>query len=132
MNAMCDMSQSVAVVHITNEYSATLAQNCFQHMLMKFGLYHLVIMDDGTSLKFSIVSICKTLDLNYDARANRNHKGLTVEHFHHFLNKAVTVAMEDRQSNDIFVPAEITAEYKWHSASIDGTDILRNTIAIGR
>ena len=89
-------------------------------------------MDDGTSLKFSIVSICKALDLNHDVRANRNHKGLTVEHFHHFLNKAVTVAMKDRQSNDIFVPAGITAEYKWHSASIDGTDILRSTIAIGR
>ena len=56
MNAMCDILQFVVVVHITNESSAILAENCIQHMLMKFGQYHLVIMDDGTSLKFSIVS----------------------------------------------------------------------------
>ena len=89
-------------------------------------------MDDGTSLKFSIVSICKALYLNQDVRVNRNHKGLTVEHFHRFLNKSVKIAMEDRQSNDVFVHTGIAAGYAYNSASIDGTDILRSTVAIGR
>ena len=38
MNTMCDTSQFVVVVPVTNESSAILAKNCFQHALMKFCL----------------------------------------------------------------------------------------------
>ena len=76
--------------------------------------------------------MCTALDLNYDILANRNHKGITVEHFHRFLNKSVKIAMEDCQSNDVFVHTGIAAGYAYNSASIDGTDILRSTVAIGR
>ena len=62
---------------------------------MKFGLCHLVIIDDGTPLKSAFVAICKALDMNYDILAKSNHKELTVEHFRHFLNKAVTIAIKD-------------------------------------
>ena len=55
--------------------------------------------------------MCKALELNYDILAKINHKGLSVEHFYRFLNKATTIAMEDRQSNDVFVPAGIAAWY---------------------
>ena len=76
--------------------------------------------------------MCDTLSSNYDVLAKRNHKGLTVEHFHPFLNKSVTIAAEDRGTNDIFVPAGIAAGYAWNSSPIDGTDILRSIPAIGR
>ena len=134
MNAMCDISQFVVVVvvPVTNEYSATLAKNLFQYVLIKFGLCHLVVIDEGTPFKGPFVAMCKTLNLNYDIFAKRNHKGLTVEHFHLFLNKTVTIAMEDQQSNDVFVLAEMALGYVWNNAPIDRTDILRSTVAIGR
>ena len=93
---------------------------------------HLVVIYDDTPFKGTFVAICTSLDLPYDILAKRNHKGLTVEHFHRFLNKAVTIVIEDRQSNDVFVPPGIAAGYAWNSASIDGTDILRSTVAIDR
>ena len=40
--------------------------------------------------------------------------------------------MEDQQSNDVFVPAEIITGYVWNDAPIDGTAILHSTVAIGR
>ena len=40
--------------------------------------------------------------------------------------------MEDQQSNDVFVPAGIAEGYAWNSAPINGTDILRSTVAVGR
>ena len=132
MNAMCDMSQFVVVVPVTNESSSTLAENFFQHVLMKFGLCHLVVIDDGTPFKGAFVATCTTLDLNYDILTKRNHKGLTAKHFRRFLNKAVTIAMEDRQSNDVFVPAGIAAGYAWNGVPKYGTNILRSTVAIGR
>ena len=36
MNAICDMSQFVVVVPVTNESSTTLAENFFQYVFMKF------------------------------------------------------------------------------------------------
>ena len=99
---------------------------------MKFGLCRLVVIDDGTPFKGAFVAMCTALDLNYDILAKRNHKGLTVEHFHRFFNKAVTIWMEDRQNNDVFVPVGISTGYVWNSAPIDDNNILPSTIAIGR
>ena len=131
MNAMCDMSQFVVVVSLTNESSATLAENFFQHVLIKFDVCHLVVIDDGTQFKGAFVVMCTALDLNYDIFAKRNHKGSTVEHFLRYLNKTMAIAMENHQSNDVFVPAGIAVGYAWNSAPIDDTEILRSTVAIG-
>ena len=51
INAMCDVSQFVNVVPVSDERSATLASYFMQHVLMKFGLCHLVVLDDGSPLK---------------------------------------------------------------------------------
>ena len=66
MNAMYDMSQFVVVVPIPDESFATLADYLFQHVLMKFGLCHFVVLDDGTTFKGAFVAMCKVLDRNYD------------------------------------------------------------------
>ena len=49
---------------------------------MKFGLYHLVVLDDGTPFKEVFIAMRQALNLNYDIFAKWNHKGLSVEHFH--------------------------------------------------
>ena len=54
--------------------------------------------------------MCDDLNLNHDVLAKRNHKGLTVEHFHRFLNKSITIAAEDRGTNDMFfLPTSLQA-----------------------
>jgi len=99
---------------------------------MKFDLCHLAVIDDGTPFKGGFVAMCKGVDLNNDILVKRNHKGLTVKDLLSFLNKAVIIVMEDRQSNDVFIPAGIAARYVWNIAPIDGTNILRSTVTIGR
>ena len=132
MNAMCDMSQFVVVVPVPDESSATLVSYFMQHVLMKFGLCHLVVLDDRSPFKGAFIAMCDALNLNHDVLAKLNHKGLTVEHSHRFLNKSVTIATEDRGTNDIFVSAGIAAGYAWNSAPIDSTDIPRSIPAISR
>ena len=44
----------------------------------------------------------------------------------------MTIAVEERETNNIFVPAGIAAGCAWNSAIIDGTDILRRVPEIGR
>ena len=53
----------------------------------------------------------KALNTNYDILAKRNHKGLLVEKFHRFFNKAITIAAEDRGTNDILVATSVSAGY---------------------
>ena len=96
INAMCDMSQFVVGVPVPDETSATLVEYFFQHILMKFGIYHFNVLDDGNPFKGSFIAMCKALKLNYDILVKSNHKGLSVEHFHRFLNKATTITMKDR------------------------------------
>ena len=103
-----------------------------QHVLMKFGLCQFVVLDDGISFKGAFIAMCDALNLNYDVFAKRIHKGLTVEHFHRFLNKSITISAEDCGTNDVFVPAGIATGYAWNSVPIDGTDILCSIPTIGR
>ena len=132
MNTMCDMTQFVVVVPVPDETSATLVSHLMQHILMKFGMCHLVVIDDGAPFKGSFVTMCQALNLNYDVLAKLNHKGLSIEYFHCFLNKSVTIAAEDCGTNDLFVPTSIAAAYAWNSLPIDGTDIIRSVPTIGR
>ena len=84
MNSMCDTSQFVVVVHIHDEASATLADHFVQHVLIKFCICYLVVLDDDTPFKEAFIIMRQSLNLNYDVLAKRNYKGLSVEHFHRF------------------------------------------------
>ena len=117
---------------VPDEVASTLAEHFIQHVLLKFGICHLVILDDGIPFKGVCSTMCKALRINYEILAKRNHKGLLVKKFHRFLNKEITIAAEDQGTNDIFVAAGVTAGYAWNSSPIDGTDILRSVPAIGR
>ena len=55
--------------------------------------------------------MCEDLHLNHDIFVKRNHKYFTVDHFHRFLNKNVTIAAEERGNNDIFVPTDVASFY---------------------
>ena len=67
-----------------------------QHVLMKFFLCHLVVLDYGSPFKGAFIAMCDALNIKYDVLAKRSHKGLTMEHFHRILNKSITIAAENR------------------------------------
>lgn len=76
--------------------------------------------------------MCKSLHINFDILAKGNHKALFVKKFHRFINKDTTIAVEDNNTNDIFVAAGVAVVYVWNSSAIDGTDIIRSVPAIER
>ena len=49
----------------------------------------------------------KALDHNYDILNICIYKDLTVKHFRRFLDKVITIVMEDRENNDIFISVGI-------------------------
>ena len=48
------------------------------------------------------------------------------------MNKIVTIAAEERGTNNIFVPIGIATGYTWNSTPIDRTQIIRSIPSIGR
>ena len=59
MNSMCNMTQFVVVIPVLDESFATLSSYFIQHVLMKFGLCHLVVLDDGTPIKGAYIAMCQ-------------------------------------------------------------------------
>ena len=129
---MCDMTQFVVVVPIPNETSTTLADHSMQHILLNFGIYYLVILDDDSPFKCVFSAMYKTLYINFDILPKINHAGLLVETFHSFINKFITIAAEDRGTNDVFVASGDLAGYVWNASPIYRTNIIRSVPAIGR
>ena len=132
MNIMCDMTHFIIIVPFPNEIATTLTEHFMQYVLLKFGICHLVILDDDSPFKGVFTVMCKALRINYYILAKRNDKGLLVVNFHRFINKAIAIAAEDRDANDVFVVANVATEYAWNIYTIDGTDILRGVPDIGR
>ena len=96
MNIMCDITQFVIVVLVPNETVATLGEHFMQHVLLKC-----VILDNDSPFKGVFTAICKVLYINYDTLAKQNHKGLLIKRMHRFINKAMNIAAEDRDTNDV-------------------------------
>ena len=69
-------------------------------------------MNDGSLFTGVFSEMCKTLNINYNILAKRNSKGLLVEKFHRFINKSITILAEDRDTNNTFVAASVTANTK--------------------
>ena len=54
MNVICDMTQFVIVVPVLNETASTLTEYFMQHILLKFGICHLVILNDDSPFKSGV------------------------------------------------------------------------------
>ena len=99
---MCDIIQFIITVPLSDCTSVIISQYVMQDVLMKFGLCHLVIIDDIIPFKSNFTAMCDCLTINYKVIAKRNHKDVSVEHVHRFLNKVVNIASKDRDTVSIF------------------------------
>ena len=51
LNCMCDLTQFVVVVPVPGITASIIEKYFMQEVLLKFGIFHLVVMDDGTLFK---------------------------------------------------------------------------------
>ena len=131
MNSMCNMMQfvvSVATEHITASY---LARLFMEHVLLKFGLCAVIVVDTDSKFKSTFVEMAECLNIKVHVAASRNHHTVGVERFHIFLNHTNTIYDEERGTLECFVEYAMVAAYVWNASHIDGTDIVRSVPAIG-
>lgn len=131
MNTMCDMTQFVVTTAVDDTHAHSFARVFMQEVLLKLGLCGMIFVDDCSMLKGLFATMAELLSICFHVVAKHNHKAAGVECYHRFLNKAVAIAANDRDTNKVFVLAGATAAYAWNSSPIDGTDIIHSVPAIG-
>ncbi len=132
LNAMCDLTQFVVSIPTTDISAAQLSQLFTEQVLLTFGMCAVIVVDDGSTFKSEFESMCNILKLHLWPLARGNHKGNSVERYHRYLNKVMTIQGNALGTNNNFHRIAKTAQYGWNSAPIDDTDVVRSLPAVGR
>ena len=132
LNAMCDISQFVISTPVFDISAANLAKVYMEQVILNFGISAIVVVDDGSSFKGAFKTMCEQLKITFWALSRGNHKGLSVERYHRYLNKTQAIVGNDRGTHKTFIQNAKTSQYAWNSAPIDNTDIVRSLVAVGR
>ena len=66
-----------------------------EHILLKFGLYIMVVCDDDNEFRGKFEQMCKALNIMYHVVAKRNHKVIGIEGFHKFLNHSEKIQLRN-------------------------------------
>ena len=132
LNAMCDISQFVISTPVFDISAANLAKVYMEQVILNFGISAIVVVDDGSTFKGAFKAMCEQLKVTFWALSRGNHKGLSVERYHRYLNKTQAIVGNDRGTHKTFIQNAKTSQYAWNSAPIDNTDIVRSLVAVGR
>ena len=134
MNSMCDLTQFVISSVTFDTTALELSQLLFMSdVILTFGMCApVIIVDEGSNFKVAFQEMCDILKITCWLLARGNHKGLSVERYHRFLNKTQTIAGNDRGTHAVFIQNSKTSQYAWNSAPIDDTDVTRCMAAVGR
>ena len=132
LNCMCDLTQFVVSSIVKNPDAALLAKTFMEDVILTFGICAVVVVDSDSKFKSTFEDMCTKLNLMYWPVARHNHKGVTVEKYHRYLNKCQTIVGQDRGTHMSILQNYKLAQYGWNSAPIDNTDVPRSLPAVGR
>ena len=132
LNAMCDLTQFVVSNITTEKYAEHIAKVFMDNVVLLFSMVAILVIDSTSSFKSIFKDMCSALGIIYWTLSCRNHKGMSVEKYHHFLNKTQTISYQDRGMHDVFLQNKKSSQYAPNSTPIDGTDILISVAAVGR
>ena len=65
-------------------------------------------------------------------KAKWNNKGSSVETSHRYINKSVSIPVQDRDILNTFFSVRIVAGHPWNRSLIDGSDTIRSVSAIDK
>jgi len=101
-----------------------MAELVLQNFFVRRGMPRMVVVDaDG---------LCEALLIPCKAVLRENHKANTCERFHRLLNKVQRINTSDTGTQFRWKQAVAFASYAWNAAPIEGTDLPRCVVAVGK
>ena len=95
-NCMCDLTQFVISNVVENPNAALLAKSFMDNVVLTFGICSVVVVDSDSKFMDVFEEMCSKLNIVFWSLSRGNHKGLSVERYHRFLNKTQTIAGTER------------------------------------
>ena len=96
------------------------------------GLPRMIFVDADPLFCDVFVKTFQLLRIPVQAVSRGNHKAIRNENFHRYLNKVERINTADTDSQWRWNQGAMFAFYAWNASPVDGTDIPRCQIAIGR
>jgi hypothetical protein len=96
------------------------------------GLPRLVVVDADNLFSGVFKQLFTLLQIPIHQISRENHKAIRNERFHRYLNKVQRINTADVASMFRWKQGALFALYAWNASPIDGTDISRSIVAIGR
>ena len=100
-------------------------------MVLSFSIVAVVVVDANNKFLNVFKEMCANLKIVFWGLACGNHKGLSVERYHRFLNKTQTICANDQDTHQSIITNIKTSQYAWNAAPVDDTDISRSFAALG-
>jgi hypothetical protein len=110
----------------------TLADAALTAFFGAVGLPRLVIVDADSLFAGVFKQLFQLLRIPVDAVSPENHKAIRNERFHRYLNKVQRINTADVDSLFRWKQGVLFSLYAWNAAPIDGTDLPRSLVAVGR
>ena len=102
INAMCDLNQFVVSTVTYDVRSHVLAKIFMEEVILSFCMVPVVVVDADSRFLSAFEEACKILKIKFWPLARSNHKGLSVERYHRFLNKTQAIVGQDRGTQKVF------------------------------
>ena len=118
MNFLCDMTQFVISIIAENPIASLSAKLFSEQVVFTFGMVAVIVVDDDSKFKKEFQLMCDILKITFWSLAKGNHKSLSVERYHQFLNKTQTISNNDQNTPLAFYTNIKTSQYEWNSAPI--------------
>jgi RNase H-like domain found in reverse transcriptase/Integrase zinc binding domain/Reverse transcriptase (RNA-dependent DNA polymerase) len=112
--------------------SETIANAALAVFFTTIGLPRLIIVDADSIFAGTFKQLFSLLMIPIHQVARENHKAIRNERFHRYLNKVQRINTSDTGSLFRWKQGVLFALYSWNASPIDGTDISRSSVAIGR
>ena len=96
MNCMCNLTQFVVSVLVTDSTSEILSKLFMEHVVLYFGMVSVVVVDADSKFLHLFQAMCLALGIELWPLARGNYKWSSIEHYHRFLNKTQTIVGADR------------------------------------
>ena len=87
INDMCDLTQFVVSTNTPETHSEHLTELFMENVVLSFGMVVIIVIDANSRFKVVFKDMCAALIIIYWPLAFGNHKGMSVEKYHRFLNK---------------------------------------------
>jgi hypothetical protein len=133
LTCLDSMTGFAMAAFLQGEINATKVANAIVSTLfVSIGLPRLIVVDADGVFAGVFVQLFQLLQVPVYTVSRENHQAILNERFHRYLNKVQRINSADTGELLKWKQGVCFSLYGWNAAPIDGTDISRSKVAVGR